>query len=117
MGVLDKLRSYQRLATTATQETPQPLEQQAISPVGATSQQGNSFLQQFILKMLEENHIPIAALKFIPGFGEQAHKLLFGNPYEAHTFFADMHYQVERLLQQDEDFDPVALTRKQEYAE
>lgn len=67
--------------------------------------------------MLKKNNIPVQALKFIPGFGEQVQKLLFGNPYEAHTFFANMHYQVQQLLDQDIDWDPVEVTRRQEFAE
>src|SRR5260370_21609719 len=104
MGVLDKIRAYQRQAQTVMQQAetlPHSEQQPASLPDGAISQQGSSFLQQFILEMLEKNHVPIAALKFIPGFGDQAHKLLFGDAYECHTFFADMHYQVEQLLRQD----------------
>lgn len=120
MGVLDRLKAYQRLSATTIQDTPQPsTEQPQASQGGETlppDNQGHSFLQQFILEMLKKNNVPVQALKFIPGFGEQVQKLLYGDPYEAHTFFADMHYQVARLLDQDSEWDPVELARKREYA-
>lgn len=121
MGVLDRLKAYQRLSATTIQDTPQPsMEQQQASQDGETLQpdnQGHSFLQQFILEMLKKNNVPVQALKFIPGFGEQVNKLLYGDPYECHTFFADMHYQVQQLLDQDSDWDPVEVVRRQELAE
>lgn len=122
MGVLDRLKAYQRLSATVTEGQAIPLPSEtaeglASSQDGAILPPGNSFLQQFILEMLKKNNIPVAALKFIPGFGEQVNKLLYGDPYEAHTFFADMHYQVARLLDQDSDWDPVEVARKREYAE
>ena len=120
MGVLDRLKAYQRLAQTPEAEmeaTPQPSTQPERLPGGATSE-GTSFLQQFIIEMLKKNHIPPEMLRMIPvkGFGEQIHRLLFGDPYEAHTFFADMHYQVGQLLEQDSDWDPVEVAREREYA-
>lgn len=138
MGVLDRLKAYQQLTRQPeTETTPQPSTPE-VSPDGETLQpgsvvlpganglvgqefvktspQGHSFLQQFILEMLKKNNIPVQALKFIPGFGEQVNKLLFGDPYEAHTFFADMHYQVEQLLQQDSAWDPVEVVRNREFA-
>lgn len=66
---------------------------------------------------MAEKGIPVQALKFIPGFGDQVHKLLYGDPYAAHTYFADMLYHVQQLLDQDSDFDPVEVTRRQEFAE
>lgn len=119
MGVLDRLKAYQRLSTATIQDTPQPsTEQPQVSLDGETLQpvDGHSFLQQFILEMLKKNNVPVQALKFIPGFGEQVNKLLYGDPYEAHTFFADMHYQVQQLLDKDSDWDPVEQVRRQEYA-
>lgn len=121
MGVLDKIRSYQKLVKIEQEPTatPQP-SMPDISQVGATlppDDYERSFLQQFILQMFEQNHVPVAALKFIPGFGEKISGLLYGNPYEAHTFFADMHYQVGQLLDQDKQWDPVELVRRKEFAE
>lgn len=119
MGVLDRIKQYQQQARTVMQQqdTQEPSTPERL-PVGETSQQDSrSFLQQFLLKMLEENHIPVTALKFIPGFGQQIEKLLFGDPYEAHTFFADMHYQVQQILDKDKEHDPVEQARRREFAE
>lgn len=121
MGVLDRLKAYQRLTSQPETDTiPQPsTEQPQASQGGETLQpvDGHSFLQQFILEMLKKNNVPVQALRFIPGFGEQVQKLLYGDPYEAHTFFADMHYQVQQLLDKDSDWDPVEVVRRQEYAQ
>ena len=108
MGVLDRLKTYQKLQAMET--TPETL------PAGQISE-GTSFLQQFILEMLKKNNVPVHALKFVPGFGPQLEKLLFGNPYECHTYFADMIYHVQQLLEQDKDFDPTEQARRQELAE
>lgn len=119
MGIMDKLRSYNRLTTTeATPPIPQPLTPGTL-PDGATLQPDNnrSFLQQFILKMFAESHIPVAVLHLVPGFSETWQTLLYGDPYACHTFFADMLYKAEDLLRADEDWDPIAVSRKQEYAE
>jgi len=120
MSILDKVRGYQRLASTINQQettgTPQ-LSTPGSLPGGGTSEQtGNSFLQQFILGMLKEKGVPVQALKLIPGFGEQVHKLLYGDPYQCHTYFADMIYQVEQLLEKDKAWDPVARAREAEFA-
>lgn len=117
MTILDKLKGYQRLQQQQQMEPTQEQGQPVTLQPGATSLQGTSFLQQFILKMLQEKGIPVQALKFIPGFGEQVQKLLYGDPYQAHTFFADMLYHVQQILDQDKDFDPVEVTRRQAFAE
>lgn len=117
MGVLDRLKQYQtlqRLEQPAMEATQEPLTP---SHVGGTSQQGNSFLQRFILDMLKAKGVPVTALKFVPGFGEEIHKLLYGDPYQCHTYFADMLYHVQQLLEQDKDWDPVELARRQEFVE
>lgn len=118
MGVLDRLKAYQRLSAPPMEATQEPSTQETDTlPVGEISQQGSSFLQQFILELLKKNNVPVQALKFIPGFGDHLNTLLFGDPYQAHTYFADMHYQVQLLLDQDKDWDPVELSRRAEYAE
>lgn len=94
----------------------QPVQQETL-PHGAITQQGTSFLQQFIIKLLEEKGVPLQTLRFVPKFGEQIHQLLYGDPYVAHTYFADMLYHVQQLLDQDSDFDPVEVTRRAEFAE
>lgn len=114
MSILDKVKGYQRLARQETEPTPQPSTPERL-PGGGTSE-GTSFLQQFILKMMAEKGIPVAALRFVPGFGEELHKLLYGDPYQAHTYFADMLYQVQQLLDQDKEWDMVEVVRKREYA-
>jgi hypothetical protein len=122
MGVLDKLRAYRLQAEAIRQPAMEPTDQELSpisqpSPVGETTQQARSYLQSKIIGILEEHKVPMQAVRFIPGFGDQVHKLLYGNPYECHTFFADMHWMFGQLLDQDAEFDPVVLTRKQAYAE
>ncbi len=117
MGVLDRLKAYQRLQQQKPEMNSMELSTLDNSQDGGTTQPDRSFLQNFILEMLTKNNVPVQALKFVPGFGEHIHKILFGDPLEAHAFFANMHYQVGELLRQDEAHDPIAITRKQEYAE
>ncbi len=121
MGVLDKLRAYRLQAEAINRPVAmEPTETLPISqpsPAGGTTQQARSYLQAKIIGILEEHKVPMQAIKFIPGFGDQMHKLLYGNPYECHTFFADMHWMFGQFLDQDQEFDPVVLTRKQAYAE
>lgn len=121
MRVLEKIRAYQRQAAMATQTEPiqpqaQLLEPQAL-PAGATLPPDRSFLQQYFFEQLKEHNVPTAMLKHLPLIGPIADKLLYGNPFEAHTFLSDAVMFFDELLKRDVEHDPVVQARKQAYAE
>lgn len=138
MQVLNKLKGYQRKAhQLQTTEQDQPGQQlQPGSQVGETTRQGSP-LQQKLQMMLQhpkqfgqalgmseeeiaaipEHGMSATLLKLIPGAGSFMHGLLYGDPYHTHTFCANAVHFFLTLMEGDESYDVVELTRKQAYVE
>lgn len=140
MQVLNKLKGYQRKAhQLQAQITEQDQPGQQLQPglqVGGTTQQGSP-LQQKLQMMLKhpkefgralgmsegeiadmpEHGMSGTLLKLVPGAGAFMHGLLYGDPYHTHTFCANAVHFFLTLMEGDDAYDVVELSRKQAYVE